>query len=52
MAMSWVTVVYGYVKGHKEQTFSVSINYEINQKESFMYSQQLKKVLQAEGRLQ
>ncbi|MCK6075982.1 hypothetical protein KZX70_14090 [Paenibacillus silvae] len=41
MAMSWVTV-YGYVKGHKEQTFSVSINYETNQKESFIYSQQFK----------
>ena len=48
MAMSWVTV-YGYVRDHKDQTFSVSINYETNQQESFIYSQQLKKTLQAKG---
>ncbi|MET1170162.1 hypothetical protein ACQKFM_14565 [Paenibacillus xylanexedens] len=48
MAMSWVTV-YGHVKEHKEQTFSVSINYETNKQESFIYSQQLKSALQEEG---
>ncbi len=46
--MSWVTV-YGHVKEHKEQTFSVSINYETNKQESFIYSQQLKSALQEEG---
>ncbi|MDM5281004.1 hypothetical protein [Paenibacillus silvae] len=48
MAMSRVTV-YGYVTGHEDQTFSVHINYETNQQESFGYSKQLKKALNDEG---
>ncbi|MCT1403562.1 hypothetical protein M4D81_31650 [Paenibacillus sp. p3-SID867] len=39
--------VEGYVIGHKDQTFNISVNYKTLQTKNFVMSPELKKVIQA-----
>ncbi|CAM4346897.1 hypothetical protein [Paenibacillus xylanexedens] len=48
MAMSWVTVS-GHVTDHENFIFSVSVDYESNEKESFSFNTELEELLVSEG---
>lgn len=48
MAMSWVTVS-GYVTDHENLIFSVSVDYESNEKESFSFNTELEEFLINKG---
>ncbi|OMF65080.1 hypothetical protein BK141_11065 [Paenibacillus sp. FSL R5-0765] len=48
MAMSWVTVS-GHVTDHENLIFSVSVDYESNEKESFSFNTELEEFLVNKG---
>nr|WP_260866536.1 hypothetical protein [Paenibacillus xylanexedens] len=48
MAMKWVTVS-GYVQGNEQLIFSVSVNYETNEQESFSFNSELEAYLISKG---
>lgn len=48
MAMARVTV-YGYVRGHEEQHFNVSVNYESNKAELLSFSREFRNMLSERG---
>ena len=48
MAMARVTI-YGYVRGHEEQHFNVSVNYESNKAELLSFSKEFRSMLSERG---